>query len=75
MITLSKYAEKKFDYFHKYKVFITKEQVNDAVSSPDKITKLDGHKVFEKDGLRVICKEAGGNTTVITFYPVKEKES
>ena len=39
MIYFTKYANDKFDILNKYKVYFTKEQIEDTVKLPDKISK------------------------------------
>jgi ribosomal 30S subunit maturation factor RimM len=71
MIYYTKYAEKKFDILNKYKVFITKEQVEDALKLPNKSEKKGEYYFAEKEGIRVVYKKESGLNKVITFYPIK----
>lgn len=71
MIHFTKYAEEKFDLFHKYKVYLTREQVEDAVKMPEKTGKKNGYLTARKDGLKVIYKREDEIIKIITFFPVK----
>ena len=71
MIYFTKYAEQKFDILNKYKVFFTKEQVEDTIKVPDKVSKKNRYFVAQKDGAAVIYKKDGGVIKIITFYPLK----
>ena len=71
MIHFTKYAEKKFDILNKYKVFYTKEQIEDVVLSPAKTGLKDKYLYAEKDGMKVIYKKEDEVTKVLTFFPVK----
>ena len=72
MIRYTKYAEEKFDLLHKYKVYFTREQVEDAINLPDKVGKKNNYLTARKDGVKVIYKKEAGVITIITFYPVKK---
>jgi hypothetical protein len=72
MIYFTKYANNKFELLNKYKVYFTREQVEDAVKLPDKIEKKGKYLGAEKDGVKVIYLKEGGVDKVITFYPVKQ---
>ncbi len=71
MSNFTKYAEQKFDILNKYKVFITKEQVEDTLKLPDKSEKKGEYYFAEKEGVRVVYKKESGLNKIITFYPVK----
>lgn len=71
MIYFTKYANQKFDILNKHKVFITKEQVEDAVKTPDKIEKKGKYFSAVKDGVKVVYVKEGGVDKIITFFPVK----
>lgn len=68
----TKYAEKKFEVLNKYKVFLTKEQVEACLSSPEKTDKKDKYFTAEREGVRVVYRKEDGEIKVITFYPVKK---
>ena len=70
MIHYTKYAEQKFDILNKYKVYFTREQVEDAVKSPDKIEKKGKYLGARKDDVKVVYRKEGGTVKVVTFYPV-----
>ena len=67
----TKYAEKKFEILNKYKVFLTKEQVESCLADPEKQEKKDKYFTAEKDGVKVVYKKEGGEIKIITFYPTK----
>ena len=71
MIYFTKYANKKFDILNQYKVFITKEEVEEAAKLPDNSIKKGRYLFAQKDGLKVVLKKENGMDKVITFYPVK----
>lgn len=71
MLYFTKYATKKFDILNQYKVFITKEEVEEAAKAPDKTEKKDKYLFVEKDGLKVVIKKEDNINKIITFYPVK----
>lgn len=71
MLYFTKYSEQKFDILNKHKVFITREQVEDALKIPDKTGKKTSYLTAEKDGVKVIYQKEDGMVKIITFYPVK----
>lgn len=71
MIYFTKYAENKFDILNKHKVYFTREQIEDAVKSPDKTGKKNKYLTALKDGIKVIYQKENEIIKVITFYPVK----
>jgi len=71
MMYFTKYADKKFDILNKHGVFITKEDVKDAVKLPDKTTAKGKYLYIEKSGIKVIIKKENGLNKIVTFYPVK----
>jgi hypothetical protein len=71
MIYFTKYAEQKFEILNKYKVFFTREQVEDAVKKPEKITKKGRYLSAKSDNIKVVYQKDAGVYKVITFYPVK----
>ncbi len=71
MLYFTKYAEQKFDILNKYKVFFTKEQVEDAVANPQKSFKKKKCLAAQKDGIKVIFKKEDDIIKIITFYPTK----
>ncbi len=71
MLYFTKYAENKFDILNKHKVFFTREQVEDAVATPDKPGRKAGFLTIKKDNIKVIYKKEAGVIKIITFYPVK----
>ena len=71
MIYYTKYAEQKFDVLNKYRLFFTKERVEDVLGAPDKEGKKGEYLCAEKDGLKVFYTKHAGTVKVATFYPVK----
>jgi hypothetical protein len=71
MLYFTKYAEQKFDILNKYKVFFTREQVEDAVLSPEKTGKKGKYISARKDGIKVLYSKKDEIIKIITFYPVK----
>ena len=71
MIYFTKYAEKKFDILNKYKVFFTREQIEETIAKPDKVTKKGKRLAARKDGIKVVYSKQSDVIKVITFYPVK----
>jgi hypothetical protein len=71
MIHFTKYAEQKFEILNKYKVFFTREQVEDVIKTPAKISKKGNYLSAKNDGLKVVYKKQGGIYKIITFYPIK----
>lgn len=71
MLYYTKYAEKKFDILNKHKVFITKEQVEDAIKTPGRLEKKGKYLGAVKDGVKVVYLKEGEVNKIITFFPVK----
>lgn len=71
MIYFTKYAEQKFDILNKYKIYFTREEVEDAVKLPDKLEKKGKYLGARKDDIKVIYKKEDGTLKVITFFPIK----
>jgi len=71
MIHFTKYAENKFEVLNKHQVYFTREQIEDTVAAPDKITKKGGYLAARKEGVKVVYKKQGDIIRVVTFYPVK----
>jgi len=71
MFYFTKYAENKFDILNKHKVYFTREQVEDAVSAPDKAGKKGKLLTARKENIKVIYKKEAEMIKIITFYPVK----
>lgn len=72
MTIYTKYAEQKFDILNKHKVFFTREQIEDVVNAPNKITKRKKYFFAEKDGVKVIYQKENELIKIITFYPTKD---
>lgn len=71
MIHFTKYAENKFDILNKHKVYFTREQIEDVIKLPDKISKKGKYLAARKDNVKAVYKKESGIIRVITFYPVK----
>lgn len=67
----SKYAEKKFDILNKYKVFYTKEDIEEVLSSPEKTGKKNKFFTAEKNNIKVLYKIEMGKKKIVSFYPIK----
>ena len=71
MTHFTKYAENKFEILNKYKVYFTKEQIEDCLKLPDKIYKKGKYLAVRKENIKVVYKKEDGMIKVVTFYPVK----
>ena len=71
MIYFTKYAEQKFDILNKHKVYFTREQIEDAVTNPEKISKKGKYLATRKEDVKVVYKKEGNCLKIITFYPIK----
>lgn len=71
MIYFTKYANQKFDILNKHKVYLRKEQVEEAVKLPDKTVKKGKHFISRKDGISVVWQKEDEAIKIITFYPVR----
>ena len=70
-VYFTKYASDKFEILNKYKVFFTKEQLEETLRLPDLTAKKGKYLIYRKEGLAVIIKKEGEINKVITFYPTK----
>jgi hypothetical protein len=73
MITYTSYAEQKFEILNRHKVYITREQIADAILVPDKLNLKDKHACAHKDGVGVVYRKDGEFIRVLTFYPIRNK--
>lgn len=71
MFYFTKYAENKFDVLNRHKIFFTREQVEDAVATPERQGKKGKFMTAQKEGVKVIYKKDGDILKIITFFPVK----
>ena len=71
MIHFTKYAETKFDILNKYKVFFTREQIEEVIKTPDKIRKKGNYLAVSKERIKVVYQKQGDILRVVTFYPIK----
>ncbi|PLX27761.1 hypothetical protein C0583_00780 [Candidatus Parcubacteria bacterium] len=71
MIHYTKYAEEKFELLNKYKVFFRREEIEDCLNMPDKISKKGKYLSAKKDNIKVVYQKHGNLKKVVTFYPVK----
>jgi hypothetical protein len=72
MIIYSKYAEKKFDILNKYKVFFTKEQLEEVLKNPESIKIKGKYAHYKKDKIKVIVLKQENINKIITFFPIKK---
>jgi len=73
MIYYTKYGEQKFDILNKYKIYLTKEQIEEVVLFPKKVTIKNNYFFVKKENIEVIYKKEKGIIKIITFYPVSNK--
>ncbi len=72
MTHYTKYAEQKFEILNKHKIFIRKEEIEECLTLPDKITKKGNYQAVRKNNLKVVFKKHGNIKKVITFFPIKK---
>ena len=73
MIYFTKYANQKFEILNKYNIFFRKEEIEDVVNNPEKITKKGNYLSASKNGIKVVYDKREGMLKIITFYPIKTK--
>ncbi|PIT94217.1 hypothetical protein COU00_00160 [Candidatus Falkowbacteria bacterium CG10_big_fil_rev_8_21_14_0_10_43_11] len=71
MIQFTKYANDKFEILNKYKVFITKEQIEEVLRLPDATRRKGKYLICAKGKLAAVLKIEDGINKVVTFYPTK----
>ena len=71
MFYFTKYAEKKFDILNKHKIYLRKDQIEDALKLPDKIIKKRKYFISHKDEVGVVWQKENEAIKIITFYPIK----
>jgi len=71
MIYFTKYSESKFDILNKYKVFFTKEEVENAIKNAEKTKRKNANWTAYKDNLAVVYRKEMDVIKIITFYPIK----
>lgn len=71
MLYFTKHAENKFELLNKHGVYLTKEQIENAVIKPDKVVRKNGYFFVKKEEIKVVYKKEGEIIRIITFYPVK----
>jgi len=71
MIYFTNYANKKFDLLNAYKVFITKEQVEETAKNPETVLKKGKYLFATKESVCVVLTKEDSINKIITFYPVK----
>jgi hypothetical protein len=71
MFYFTKYAEQKFDILNKHKVYFTREQIEDTVGAPDKISKKGKLLIAQKEDIKVVYKKDEDILKIITFFPIK----
>jgi len=70
MIYFTRYAENKFEILNSHKVYIRKEEVIEALKTPDLKSKVAGLLSVQKNNIKVIYQKNNDIKKVITFYPV-----
>ncbi|MDA3840044.1 MAG: hypothetical protein PF572_03055 [Patescibacteria group bacterium] len=70
-MTFSKYSEQKFDILNKYKVFYTREDIEEVVNNPERTGEKNELISAEKNNIKVLYKIEMGKKKIVTFYPVK----
>lgn len=70
-MTLSSYAQKKFDILNKHKVYIREEQLVEVIAAPDELKKRGKLFFAKKDGIGVVYQFENGFNKILTFYPFK----
>ncbi len=70
MLYFTNYANQKFEILNKYKVFITKEEIEELVKKPDTTVKKGKYIFLEKNNIKAIIKKENNLTKLITFYPI-----
>jgi hypothetical protein len=73
IIRYTRYAQEKFEALHAYNVFIRKEEVEECLLSPERLTKKGRALAARRDGIKVVYRKEGEIIKVITFFPVKKK--
>ena len=69
MLHYTRYAEKKFEILNKHQVFFTKEQIEDCLAVPDKVSKKGRYLAARKEGVKVVYRKEREIVRIITFYP------
>ena len=71
MTHFTSYAEKKFEILNRHKVFFTREQIEDTVGAPEKVSKKGKFYFAQKDGIKVVYQKDDEIIKILTFYPKK----
>ncbi len=71
MIYFTKYADNKFDILNKHKIYFTREQIEEVINNPDKVSRKKNCFGVEKESIKVIYKKEEDVLKIITFYPIK----
>jgi len=71
MVYFTKYSDQKFEILNKHQVFFRKEQIEEVITAPDKVSKKNKYYYARKEGIKVIYRKEEGVIRVITFFPVK----
>lgn len=64
------YAEQKFAILNDHGVFIRKEEIEAALTMPDKRGKIGSCLTAQKENIKVVYKKEGEIKKIITFYPI-----
>jgi len=70
MIYFTAYAEKKFTILNNHKVYFRKEEIELAITMPDKRGRLGQLLTCEKNNIKVVYQKEANLKKVITFYPI-----
>ena len=78
-VTFTRHATEKFELLSTFGFELSRDQVINAITAPDKTERRDvqtfSMKVLDKEvALRVVHEERKGIIVVITFYPVRRKK-
>lgn len=78
-VLFTEHAELKFRILEEHGFKITKRQIEDAIRSPENVTKgrkgrlIAQRAISESHLIRVVYQEDEGIIRVITFYPVRRR--
>ncbi|MCW4001406.1 MAG: DUF4258 domain-containing protein [Candidatus Bathyarchaeota archaeon] len=77
-IQFTKHALDKFKLLQSYGFEISKEQIIDTISNPERVDAIEGQflatkKISPRHAVRVVYELRKGFLVVITFYPVRRE--
>ncbi len=75
MITFTKHALNKFEILNRHNCFITKDEVLNILTTPNKVDTSNAPLLMAEGAsddktIRVVYKEGLGVQSVLTFYPI-----